>query len=74
MWSVNWDYWQKQHTEENPDFHIVTKRVWEETTGGQAVVEVVAEIEQHQYIASAVASGIARILSQLLHQPIPLGR
>ena len=25
MWSVNWDYWQKQHTEENPDFHIVTK-------------------------------------------------
>ncbi|NLN81061.1 MAG: extracellular solute-binding protein [Clostridiales bacterium] len=59
MWSVNWDYWQKQHTEENPDFHIVTKRVWEETTGGQAVVEVVAETEQHQYIASAVASGIA---------------
>lgn len=59
MWSVNWDYWQAQHTEESPDFHIVTKRVWEETTGGQVVVEVVGEVNQTTYLSSAVASGLA---------------
>lgn len=59
LMSAGWDYWETMHSEEDPEVHVVARKIWEETVGGTVNIQVVTETEQVSYLSSAIATDTA---------------